>query len=268
MLTDLDGGADPAWNTYLFVHVADRALLGLGGFKGPPADGTVEIGYGIAPEYRHQGYATEGAELLIEIARAAGVTTVIAHTLPEPNFSTRVLAQLGFTQTSTDARPGRGRRLALGAPAHGLSIVAKRRPVANSESVRVRLSSRFASISSAEVERDDRVRDVAGFEQRRERRVDELRAATTSSVNCTHGSILATISWRSSGKRGARGHELGEHLDVPGVEVLGVDRGRDLEQIRRRCSTRRDRVRGSASMRCSLVASSAASRSSFTDPKW
>jgi [ribosomal protein S5]-alanine N-acetyltransferase len=108
MLADLDGGADPAWNTYLFVHVADHAVIGLGGFKGPPADGTVEIGYGIAPEYRRQGYATEGAALLIETARAADVTTVIAHTLPETNFSTRVLTTLGFTQTSTERDPDEG----------------------------------------------------------------------------------------------------------------------------------------------------------------
>jgi ribosomal-protein-alanine N-acetyltransferase len=108
MLTDLDAGADPAWSTYLFVHVADRALVGLGGFKGPPADGTVEIGYGIAPEYRHQGYATEGAGLLIAIARAAGVATVTARTLPEHNFSTRVLTTLGFTQTATAHDPDEG----------------------------------------------------------------------------------------------------------------------------------------------------------------
>jgi [ribosomal protein S5]-alanine N-acetyltransferase len=108
MLADLDAGADPAWNTYLFVHLADRAVLGLGGFKGPPADGVVEIGYGIAPEYRHQGYATEGAALLVETARAAGVTTVIAHTLPEPNFSTRVLTALGFTRTATVRDPDDG----------------------------------------------------------------------------------------------------------------------------------------------------------------
>jgi ribosomal-protein-alanine N-acetyltransferase len=108
MLADLDAGADPAWNAHLFVHVTDRALLGLGGFKGPPTDGTVEIGYGIAPEYRHQGYATEGAALLIAIARAAGVTTVIAHTRPEPSFSTRVLTILGFTQTSTASDPEEG----------------------------------------------------------------------------------------------------------------------------------------------------------------
>lgn len=108
MLRDLDAGADPVWSTQLFVHVADSALLGLGGFKGPPADGTVEIGYGIAPEYRHQGYATEGAAILIETARAAGVTTVIAHTLPEPNFSTRILTTLGFTQTSTVSDPDEG----------------------------------------------------------------------------------------------------------------------------------------------------------------
>jgi [ribosomal protein S5]-alanine N-acetyltransferase len=108
MLADLDAGADPAWNTYLFVHTADRALLGLGGFKGPPTAGTVEIGYGIAPEYRHQGYATEGATLLIAIARASGLTTVIAHTRPEPSFSTRILTRLGFTQTSTASDPEEG----------------------------------------------------------------------------------------------------------------------------------------------------------------
>jgi RimJ/RimL family protein N-acetyltransferase len=108
MLTGLDAGADPAWNSYLFVQVADRSMLGLGGFKGPPTDGTVEIGYGIAPEYRHQGYATEASSLLIEIARAAGVTTVIAHTLAEPNFSTRVLTTLGFTQTRTVTDPDDG----------------------------------------------------------------------------------------------------------------------------------------------------------------
>jgi RimJ/RimL family protein N-acetyltransferase len=108
LLADLEAGADPAWSSQLFVHAADRALIGLGGFKGPPQDGVVEIGYGIAPAYRHQGYATEAARLMIDTARAAGVTTVIAHTLAEPNFSTRILTTLGFAQTATVADPDGG----------------------------------------------------------------------------------------------------------------------------------------------------------------
>lgn len=38
------------WWTYLFVHTADNALIGLGGFKGEPDEnGGAEIGYSIAP---------------------------------------------------------------------------------------------------------------------------------------------------------------------------------------------------------------------------
>jgi RimJ/RimL family protein N-acetyltransferase len=104
----VDDGMDPAWATQLFVHDADNALIGLGGYKGPPTDGIVEIGYGVAPAYRGAGYATEAARLLVERARAAGVTTVIAHTLAEPNASTRVLERLGFVLAETIDDPDDG----------------------------------------------------------------------------------------------------------------------------------------------------------------
>jgi RimJ/RimL family protein N-acetyltransferase len=108
LLRDLEAGADPTWGSQLFVHDGDRSLIGLGGYKGAPADGVVEIGYGIAPAYRHQGYATEAATLMVDRARAAGVTTVIAHTLAEPSFSTRVLTGLGFEHTATVEDPDDG----------------------------------------------------------------------------------------------------------------------------------------------------------------
>jgi [ribosomal protein S5]-alanine N-acetyltransferase len=104
----VNDGIDPAWGTHLYIHSADRALIGLGGFKGPVVDGTVEIGYGIAPEYRGAGYATEAARVLVERAQAAGVTTVTARTLAEPNASTRVLGRLGFTRTDTIEDPDDG----------------------------------------------------------------------------------------------------------------------------------------------------------------
>jgi [ribosomal protein S5]-alanine N-acetyltransferase len=52
----LDGQHAPdMWGTYLFIHRADQALIGLGGYKGAPNDGTVEIGYGVAPAYQGRG---------------------------------------------------------------------------------------------------------------------------------------------------------------------------------------------------------------------
>jgi ribosomal-protein-alanine N-acetyltransferase len=99
--------ADPAvagwWAPWLFVHLADRAVIGLGGFKGPPdpAVGMVELGYGIAPARRGSGYATEAARGLLEAAfRLPEIGAVCAHTLPEMNASARVLLRAGFQRVA------------------------------------------------------------------------------------------------------------------------------------------------------------------------
>lgn len=92
----VDDGLDPRWGSHLFIHVPDAALIGLGGFKGAPIDGTVEIGYGIAPTYRRQGHATAAAQALVALAYERGVRRVLAHTLGELNTSNRILAKLGF----------------------------------------------------------------------------------------------------------------------------------------------------------------------------
>jgi [ribosomal protein S5]-alanine N-acetyltransferase len=107
-LAALEDGMPAQWSTHLFVHAADRALIGLGGYTGPPENGAVEIGYGIAPAYRGRGLATAAAAELVARARAAGVRTVLAHTLAEPNPSTGVLTGLGFTRTAEfDSEDGR-----------------------------------------------------------------------------------------------------------------------------------------------------------------
>ncbi|WP_075093496.1 GNAT family N-acetyltransferase [Planctomyces sp. SH-PL14] len=83
--------------------------VGTGGFRTPPTDGSVEIAYGIDAEYRGQGYATETAAGLTRFALASGrVTTVFAHTLPEPNASTRVLTKCGFRKTGDVIDPEDG----------------------------------------------------------------------------------------------------------------------------------------------------------------
>ena len=94
--------SDPSsigWWTYLFVHAADRTLVGEGGLKGKPdGNGTVEIGYAIIPEYRGLGLATEAARGLVGWAFShAEVSAVVAETLPDGHRSIRVLEKLGMT---------------------------------------------------------------------------------------------------------------------------------------------------------------------------
>lgn len=91
------------------VERATRTMVGTAGFKGPPdADGMVEIGYGIAPAYQGQGYATEAASLLVGVARERAVRLIRAHTLPERNASCRVLEKCGFTHTGEVVDPDDG----------------------------------------------------------------------------------------------------------------------------------------------------------------
>lgn len=93
------GEADPWIHGFALVHRETGATVGQGAFKSAPtADGTVEIAYGIDPDHRCKGYATEAATALTAFAFESGlVQTVVAHTLPEPNASTRVLTKTGFS---------------------------------------------------------------------------------------------------------------------------------------------------------------------------
>jgi [ribosomal protein S5]-alanine N-acetyltransferase len=90
--------AAPGWGFYLFVHAKDRVLIGEGGYKGAPdAEGMVEIGYAIVPEYRRRGLATEAARGLSDHAFShAEVRVVQAHTLPDGEASIGVLKKLGM----------------------------------------------------------------------------------------------------------------------------------------------------------------------------
>lgn len=85
------------WGARFFVAGDPPELVGWGGFKGPPQDGIVELGYEIAEVRRGRGLATGAARAMLAEAFAEdGVTAVIAHTLPEPNASNRVLEKAGF----------------------------------------------------------------------------------------------------------------------------------------------------------------------------
>ena len=110
-LSHLENGPEAAraWSMQFFVDRATGRLVGSGGFTGPPAGRTVEIGYEVAPEFRGQGLGVAAARALVEHAVASGqVDHVLAHTLPGPNASTGVLVSLGFEQLDVQEDPDVG----------------------------------------------------------------------------------------------------------------------------------------------------------------
>lgn len=98
------------WWTYLFIHVKDNVLVGVGGYKGRADEaGMVEIGYAIVPVYRCRGLATEAAQGFVDYAFShQHIHRVDAHTLAERNGSTRVLEKVGMKHVGTAHDPDAG----------------------------------------------------------------------------------------------------------------------------------------------------------------
>lgn len=65
---------------------------------GPPAEGTVELGYSIIPEARGRGYATELVEALVSHAFHRDAQAVIAHTSDSNVVWDRTLASAGLDE--------------------------------------------------------------------------------------------------------------------------------------------------------------------------
>lgn len=102
--------ADPWRHGFAVVERDGATVVATAGFKGPPdEDGAAEIAYGVVPGRQGRGYATEAAAALVAFALAdRRVRLVRAHTLPEPNASTRVLAKCGFGKVGEVVDPEDG----------------------------------------------------------------------------------------------------------------------------------------------------------------
>ncbi|MEP7292515.1 MAG: GNAT family N-acetyltransferase [Chloroflexota bacterium] len=87
------------WGLWLIMHTANRVVFGSVGFKGKPdEEGEVEIGYGISPDFRRQGYTFEAAQGLVAWGFAhPEVTRLNAECLPSNIGSKRILEKLGMT---------------------------------------------------------------------------------------------------------------------------------------------------------------------------
>lgn len=100
-------GGPGQWGPHLFF-ADDGALIGNGGWKGPPVDGAAELGYAVAPARQGRGIATAVVRELVRRARVAGLHMVFAHTLAAESASTSVLARCGFTRVAELTDPDEG----------------------------------------------------------------------------------------------------------------------------------------------------------------
>ncbi|MBT2133481.1 GNAT family N-acetyltransferase [Croceibacterium sp. LX-88] len=97
----------PPWCSW--IGWLDGIPVTMGGFTGPPTeDGTVEIGYLTFTDHQGRGHATALTGFLVATARRGGVARIIAHTLSEPNASTRVLEKNGFVRDGEAHDPDAG----------------------------------------------------------------------------------------------------------------------------------------------------------------
>jgi [ribosomal protein S5]-alanine N-acetyltransferase len=101
------GDGPDEWGPHLFFG-EDGALIGNGGWKGPPVDGAAELGYAVAPARRGRGVATAVVGELVTRARAGGLRMVFAHTLAAQSASTSVVARCGFAKVAELIDPDKG----------------------------------------------------------------------------------------------------------------------------------------------------------------
>jgi len=97
-------GEQRPFGFYRISRLADGLAVGGIGFKGRPDGGSVEVGYGLVPSARGQGYAAEAVIALLGVATGQGLTKVIADTTLDNIASQRTLVRAGFRLARTDAQ--------------------------------------------------------------------------------------------------------------------------------------------------------------------
>lgn len=94
-------GYNPPWIGY-YAEKGGQLVGACAVFKKNPQQGLVEIAYGTFPQYQNQGIATEMCRLLLLLTLETDPTLKItAHTLPEENYSTKILKKNGFALIET-----------------------------------------------------------------------------------------------------------------------------------------------------------------------
>ena len=95
-------GEQRPFGYYRITRLTDGRAVGGVGFKGRPAGRCVEIGYGLVPSGRGQGYAAEAVAALLAVAAGHGLSRVVADTTLDNVASQRTLVRAGFRIVGTD----------------------------------------------------------------------------------------------------------------------------------------------------------------------
>jgi RimJ/RimL family protein N-acetyltransferase len=104
------------WLTRAMVLAAERRVIGVAGFHGPPggewleayAPGAVEFGYTVFEAPRRRGYAAEAGAALIAWGRAQGADRFVLSIGPGNAVSMRLAERLGFERVGQWMHAERG----------------------------------------------------------------------------------------------------------------------------------------------------------------
>ena len=100
-------GFNPPWICYYVEENGE--LIGNGAFKGKPVNNSVEIAYGTMELHRKKGVGSRICRKLVEMGLAVDpLLRITARTLPEENFSTRILGKNNFVFIGTVNDPEDG----------------------------------------------------------------------------------------------------------------------------------------------------------------
>ena len=100
-------GFTPPWICYYVEE--DGELIGNAAFKGKPINNSVEIAYGTMENNRQRGVGTRICKKLVEVSLATDpLVRITARTLPENNYSTKILKKNNFVLLGTVDDPEDG----------------------------------------------------------------------------------------------------------------------------------------------------------------
>lgn len=93
-------------NFYIWLKDSDQCIGRVYIHSKPELNREVEIGYGIAEEYRNNGYAAEAAKAAVRYAfEETGQNILVAIVKPENTASRRVIEKLGFANNGVRTVP-------------------------------------------------------------------------------------------------------------------------------------------------------------------
>lgn len=107
---ELDPEGEGWYGWALLANAGERApprIVGIAALIGrPDEDGDVELAFGLLPEFRGRGYASETVRTLVAWAFANGARRVIVHLDAEDLGAAQALAKNGFADIGERPYPG------------------------------------------------------------------------------------------------------------------------------------------------------------------